>query len=108
MSISFDPICPANPYDPRIVPASMQFTLVFKYERTYIEWNISETVKMRGENDKRHHPYIVRTLIIPADARRYAQMLMDAAERAESLQNGGSGHSSDFPPPPPQPAKRDI
>lgn len=100
-----------SPLDPRIVPASMQFTFVSKYERTYIEWNISETVRISGGNEKRHYRYILRTLISPADARLCARQLVDAAERADSIQSGGSGHSSDFPlppPPPPPPAKRDI
>jgi hypothetical protein len=101
MSVSFDPIGPPDPNDPRILPASMQFSLVRKESCTYIEWNIAEGVRIGGLNPKKDRPFIVRTLLSPSDARMIAQQLLDAATWAE----GGSGlpRGMEHPPPPPPP-----
>jgi hypothetical protein len=85
VSIDFDPKNPPDPADPRIVPASFQFTFVRRDGRVYIEWNIAEVIRMNGQNEKRHYPYLIRTLISPADARAYAKQLLDSATEAEGL-----------------------
>jgi len=104
MSISWDPEGPPDPSDPRILPASMQFTLVRRGEHTYIEWNIAEGVRIGGPNEPKHRPYIVKTLLSSTDARMIAQQLLDAATGAE----GGSGlpEGMEPPPPPPPPSKK--
>src|SRR5580700_3174300 len=99
MGVNWDPIGPPDRSDPRILPASMQFTLVRQGERTYIEWNIAEGVRIGGGNEPKHRPYIVKTLLSSADARMIAQELLDAASWAE----GGSGWPEGMEPPPPLP-----
>jgi hypothetical protein len=90
---------PPDPNDPRILPASMQFTLVHREEKTYVEWNIAEGVPLGRHSAKTDYPYVVRTLLSPADARMIAQQLIEAAERAE----GGSGLPPGMEPPAPPP-----
>jgi hypothetical protein len=93
--ISFNPPSPPDPNDPRILPASMQFTLVQREEKTYVEWNIAEGVELGKHCTKTGYPYIVRTLLSPSDARMIAQQLIEAAEWAE----GGSGLPPGMAPP---------
>lgn len=91
MSISFEPKEPPDSSDPRMVPASMQFTSVKHDDGVYIEWNIAEVVRMNLQNERRHYPYLIRTVISPSDARAYAQLLLDAAAEAEDFSTGRTG-----------------
>jgi hypothetical protein len=97
MSVSFDPIGPPDPNDPRVLPASMQFSLVRHEGRTYIEWYIADGVRVGGPNPKKSRPDMVRSLLSPSDARMIAQQLLDAAIWAE----GGSALPFGIEPPPP-------
>lgn len=105
MSVNWDPTGPQDPNNPRVLPASMQFSLVPKERCTYIEWNIAEGVRIGGPNPKKDRPFMVRTLLSPSDARMIAQQLLDAARWAE----GGSGlppGMEPLPPPPLPPSPR--
>jgi hypothetical protein len=63
----------------------MEFTFVKHGGQAYIEWSISDVIRMSGEDQKKDHPYVVRALILPSDARAFAQCLIDAAHQAETL-----------------------
>jgi hypothetical protein len=69
MSVSWELAGPPDPNDPRVVPSSMQFTLVPKESGTYIEWNLAEGVRMAGGNPRKDRPYVLRFVLSPADAR---------------------------------------
>ena len=98
-TVSFDPQGPPDPNDPRILPASMEFTLTSHGGRTYVEWSISKCARVDGTATKTTYPYVVRALLSPADVREIAQQLLDAAAWAE----GGPGPGGREPPPPPPP-----
>ena len=91
MSNDWSPKQPSNPSDPRILPASMQLTLVRHGDDLLIEWNVAEGVRVDGGNPPKQRPYVVRTLLSSADARMIAEQLLNAAKCAET--NTGPGPS---------------
>ena len=98
--IRFEPTDPPDPDDWRVVPADMHFTPLVRNGRAYIEWSISDTIRL---NESRVLPptrSVLDLLISPEDARAYAQILLEVAEQAEEMEPGGSGIAKGMRPPP--------
>src|SRR3954452_15379018 len=89
--IRFAPITPPDPADVRVVPADMRFAPLVRNGRAYIAWKISDTIRLSESRVLPPHRSVLDLLISPEDARAYAQILLDVAEQAEEMEQGGSG-----------------
>jgi hypothetical protein len=99
--IRFEPTDPPDPEDLRVVPADMRFAPLVRHGRAYISWKISDPMRL---NESRVLPpprSVLDLLISPEDARAYAQILLDVAEQAEEMEQGGSGIAQGIRPAPP-------
>ena len=97
--IRFEPTDPPDPEDIRVVPADMRFAPLLQKGRAYIAWKISDTIRL-NESRVLSPPHSVLDLLIsPEDARAYAQILLEVAEQAEEMEQGGSGIGEGMRPP---------
>jgi hypothetical protein len=97
--IRFEPTDPPDPEDVRVIPADMRLAPLVRNGRAYIAWKISDTIRL-NETRVLPPPRIVLDLLIsPEDARAYAQMLLEVAEQAEEMEEGGSGIGEGMRPP---------
>src|SRR4051794_15766783 len=97
--IRFEPADPPDPEDLRVVPADMRLAPLVRNRRAYIAWKISDPIRL---NESRALPpprSVLDLLISPEDARAYAQILLEVAEQAEEMEQGGSGITKGMHPP---------
>jgi hypothetical protein len=88
--IRFEPTDPPDPEDVRVVPADMRFAPLQRNGRAYLSWKISDAIHL-NESRVLSPRTVLDLLISPEDARAYAQILLEVAEQAEELEQGGSG-----------------
>ena len=89
--IRFESTDPPDPDDGRVVPADMHFTPLVRNGRAYLSWKISDSIRLNVSRVLSPPRTVLDLLISPDDARAYAQMLLEVAEQAEELAQGGSG-----------------
>jgi hypothetical protein len=89
--IRFEPTNPPDPDDLRVVPADMRFAPLVRNGRAYIAWKISDAIRLNESRVLPPHRSVLDLLISPEDARSYAQILLDVADEAEQMEQGGSG-----------------
>lgn len=102
--ISFNPVGSPDPNDPRRIPAILEMIPHLLNRRPYIQWKLSDTIRMNGTDPAQNHPEVLDMLFSPQDARSWAQTLLAAAniaeDMADDLELGGSKKPKRFPPPP--------
>jgi hypothetical protein len=97
--IRFEPNDPPDPEDLRVVPADMRFAPLVQNGRAYMAWKISDTIRLNESRVLSPPRFVLDLLISPEDARAYAQILLDVAEQAEEMEQGGSGITQGMRPP---------
>jgi hypothetical protein len=97
--IRFEPTDPPDPDDLRVVPADMRLAPLVRNGRAYIAWKISDAIRLDESRVLTPPRSVLDLLISPEDARAYAQILLEVAEQAEEMEQGGSGMAQGMHPP---------
>jgi hypothetical protein len=97
--IRFEPTNPPDPEEVRVVPADMRLAPLLRNGRAYLSWKISDAIRLNESRMPSPPSPVLDLLISPDDARAYAQMLLEVAEEAEGMEQGGSGIGEGMRPP---------